>query len=1084
MSDRPIIGVDIDGPNVRIGKVQNDHIVAHNAFKLSSEDTQEKTLQEIINGIDSLFDGHILGIGIGVPGVVDVDSGVVYNVSRIKSWKNVQLKKILETHFKVSVYVNNDANCFAVGEKYFGKARNYANAVGVIIGEGFGAGVIIDNKVHSGSNCGVGEFGNISYKNHNYEYYCSTQFFPKENDKDFVEVLDLAIKDDSWAREVFNSYGRNLGDALQAIIYAIDPEIIVLGGQVSKAFAYFQNTLWDRLNTCSFTQSINRLVIDVSEQENIAILGAAALYYDAQESRNLEEAEVKRKQAENALQQSEKKYFRLFNHIADPIFIFDKETFQFLDCNESVERIYGFTKSELKNMTPLDLHPPEEIPKVQKRLKIKNKDIPFTYRHVRKDGREMDVEVLSDEIDYDGRPASLSIVRDISQRIKAEKQAERRAVQASLINEVGKRVSSKLKVDELLSEIVNSVQEAFEFFGVMLLLLDQRKKTLHLKAIAGGYAKIFPSELSIKLGEGMIGMAALKRETQYSNDVSRNPDYVRKADEITLSELSVPIISAKKVIGVLDIQSDRLNAFDKIDIAATETFTSQIATAIENARLYNKAQEEIHERKHAENELRKSRNSLRKAMKETDDIMRNVEEGLFLLNRKLEIGSQYSSAVEILFNSNNLAKINILKLLQGKIEENALLNVKEYLELMFDTSIDEENIYELNPLANIALYFRDSTQLITSTKFAAFKFKRVIVNDEVVGLIVTVNDISEQVQLAKRLEETQAQSKRQMEWLLNLLHVEPALIQEFIESSQNEINEINRTLKIGASKDRYHDILDKIYRSVHLVKGNASLLDLTLFANIAHQCEDQIKELKQSQQLSSKDFIALNMKISEMQSSIVEVKSLIEKISNIQDHFRPKRSYESEKLLKSLNNFIKNLSKDLNKRIKFIYKNFDGMSVPHKYRFLIKDLLVQFARNSVYHGIEDIDERTNLNKDKTATIELSSNLNNGYFEFIFKDDGRGLQLEKLKQKALDLGKWSKNEIDAWDERRLQELIFEPGISTKENADLVAGRGMGMNIIHDKICKYKGVININTTQGKYCEFIVKLPLNDKNSIGLN
>jgi len=1084
MPNKPIIGVDIDGPNVRIGKVQNDRVVAYNAFKLSCDDTQEKTIEEIINGIDGLFDEHIIGIGIGVPGAVDLDQGVVFSVSRIKSWNNVQLKRVLEEQFKVPVYVNNDANCFTVGEKYFGMARKYSNAVGLIIGEGVGAGVIIDNKLHSGGNCGAGEFGSISYKNHNYEYYCSTQFFQEVHHKNFEQVFDLAIKEDLWAKDVFDSYGEHLSDALQTIIYAVDPEIIILGGQISRAYPYFKQKLWDQLKSFTFTQSINRLCIEISKQEHIAILGAAALYYDAQESRKLHEAEVKRRQAESALQESEKKYYRLFNHIADPIFIFDKETFRFLDCNDSVERVYGFSRNEIRNMTPLDLHPPEEIQKVQKRLRIKNKDIPFTYTHVRKDGKHFDVEVLSDELEYEGRPASLSIVRDISERIKAEKEAQRRAIQAALINEVGKRVSSKLEVDELLKEIVNSILEAFDYHSVMLLLLDQDEETFKLKSIAGGYAHIFPSNLSIKMGEGMIGAAALTGKTQHSNDVSKNPNYVKKAEEVTQSELAVPIMSGNKVIGVFDVQSDRLNAFDKSDIAATETLSSQIATAIENARLYQKAQEEIHERKLAEKELRKSRNNLRKAMKETDDIMRNVEEGLFLLNSNFEIGSQYSKAMENFFIENKLAKKSILELLKDKVPESTLSNAREYLELMFDVNIDEENISELNPLTMIELNFKQTNQFLTITKYADFKFKRVCVNKVIVSLIVTVNDITEQVQLEKRLLESQEQSKRQMEWLLNLLHVEPSLIQEFIESAQNEINDINLTLKMSADKTNYHDILDKIYRSVHLVKGNASLLDLTLFAEIAHQCEDKIKEMKEFKALNGKDFVSLNLKISEMQSSINDVKTIIHKISNIQDHFRPKRSYENEKLLNSLQNFINNLSRDLNKRIRFIYTNFDGMSIPNKYRLLIKDLLVQFARNSIYHGIEDIRERKNLSKNKVATIELSSKLENGYFEFSFKDDGRGLQLDKLKQKAQASGRWREEEIERWDEKQLRELIFEPGISTQEKADLVAGRGMGMNIIKDKIKKYNGVININSSLGNYCEFIVKLPLKDKNSISLN
>jgi putative methionine-R-sulfoxide reductase with GAF domain/HPt (histidine-containing phosphotransfer) domain-containing protein len=584
----------------------------------------------------------------------------------------------------------------------------------------------------------------------------------------------------------------------------------------------------------------------------------------------------------------------------------------------------------------------------------------------------MNVEILSDEIEYEGHPSSLSIIRDITERIKSEKEAQRRATQTALINEVGKRVSSQLDLNSLLRETVNSLSHSFDYYGVMILLLDSKKKRLTLRAIAGGYADIFPSGLSIKLGEGMIGMAAQTGKTQHSDDVSKAPNYVKKADELTRSELSVPICSGKKTLGVLDIQSDRLNAFDESDIAANETLTSQIAAAIENARLYERAQEEILERKEAEKELRKSRNNLIKAMKETDNIMQNVEEGLFLLNSKFELGSQFSKALQEIFSEDELAKVNILDILEGKISPDDLNNVREYLELMFDPSIIEENILELNPLSDVEMNFKVTGKLLSRTRYLTFKFRRILVNDEIVGLITTVNDITEQVQLTKKLEESQQQSKRQMEWLLNLLHVEPALIQEFIDSAQNEFDEINRILKQGTTGNNFQEILDKIYRSVHLVKGNASLLDLSLFASVAHKCEELISRLKEKSVIEGKDFVALNLKISDMQQSIQEVKSLIEKISNIQSHFRPKRSYESEKLISSINNFIANLSKDCAKSVQFNHHNFDGMSIPHNYRLLVKDLLVQLARNSVSHGIESEKERTKLNKDKVATIKLSS----------------------------------------------------------------------------------------------------------------
>ena len=119
--------------------------------------------------------------------------------------------------------------------------------------------------------------------------------------------------------------------------------------------------------------------------------------------------------------QSEQKYFSLFNQIPDAIVIFDKETKQFLDCNDQVTRLYGYSKSEFIKLTPFDLHPPEELERVKEKIDTKNPHHPNRYTHLAKNGRRMDVEIVTDEIEYQGKPAWISIVRDITERLQAEK---------------------------------------------------------------------------------------------------------------------------------------------------------------------------------------------------------------------------------------------------------------------------------------------------------------------------------------------------------------------------------------------------------------------------------------------------------------------------------------------------------------------------------------------------------------------------------------------------------------------------------------------------------------------------------------
>jgi PAS domain S-box-containing protein len=139
-----------------------------------------------------------------------------------------------------------------------------------------------------------------------------------------------------------------------------------------------------------------------------------------------------RHQMENTLKESEKKYRILFNNIIDPIFIFSKEDLHFLDCNNSVISNYGYSKKELKKMTPFDLHPKSEYEKVQHYVK-KITAKPVIYNHLIKEGKKILVEVLSKEITYEGKSAILSIAHNISERIKAKEKLKETQERLSVV---------------------------------------------------------------------------------------------------------------------------------------------------------------------------------------------------------------------------------------------------------------------------------------------------------------------------------------------------------------------------------------------------------------------------------------------------------------------------------------------------------------------------------------------------------------------------------------------------------------------------------------------------------------------------
>jgi glucokinase len=216
-------------------------------------------------------------IGIGVPSVVDTERGIVYNVTNIPSWEKVALKDILEDEFNLPTYVNNDINCFTLGEHLFGQAKGYSSAVGLTLGTGLGAGIIIDNKLYKGFNTGAGEIGLLKYLEKNYEYYLGNSFFERNYGFNALEIFMEAQRGSKRALDAFSEFGLHLGAAIQAVMYTYDPEVVVVGGSISHAYSFFENTMLDGLKDFEFPESLKKIKILKSNNDNIALLGAAAL---------------------------------------------------------------------------------------------------------------------------------------------------------------------------------------------------------------------------------------------------------------------------------------------------------------------------------------------------------------------------------------------------------------------------------------------------------------------------------------------------------------------------------------------------------------------------------------------------------------------------------------------------------------------------------------------------------------------------------------------------------------------------------------------------------------------------------------
>jgi glucokinase len=275
-----VIGVIFGGKYLHVARVENGTVADISHREINNRESEEVILSEIISTIKEVHNDTIAGIGVGMPSLVNVKKGIVFKPTNIPSWDKVYLKDILEERFKTQVFINNDANCFALGEKYFGVAKDFDNIAGITIGTGMGVGIIINGKLYSGRNAGAGEFCSIPYRDHNYEYYCSTKYFEEKYGIRHDVLFKRAQKKDKIALAIYEMFGVDLGNAIKTVMYALDPDAIVIGGRLSEAYDYFQESMFKTVKTFIYKNTLKHIQILQSTELDISVYGAAALCFE------------------------------------------------------------------------------------------------------------------------------------------------------------------------------------------------------------------------------------------------------------------------------------------------------------------------------------------------------------------------------------------------------------------------------------------------------------------------------------------------------------------------------------------------------------------------------------------------------------------------------------------------------------------------------------------------------------------------------------------------------------------------------------------------------------------------------------
>jgi len=479
-------------------------------------------------------------------------------------------------------------------------------------------------------------------------------------------------------------------------------------------------------------------------------------------------------------------------------------------------------------------------------------------------------------------------------------------------------------------------------------------------------------------------------------------------------------------------------------------------------------------------QLRSKDNEVQSAKRETDKIMETVNEGLFLINSEGEIGAQHSSSLAEILKINEVSGYNFFEYLKKTTPKKTYDTATDYIDVLFKKRVKEKLIKSLNPLTKVEASIEDDNGQF-STQYLSFSFNRVTSGANLNSLLVTAKDITKEVLLEKELESIKENASQQMDLLTEILPLNPKELKQLLAEASDSLGEINDTLKAFNDEPNasYNSLVDEIYRKVHKLKGDAAVIDFRLMQQAAHDFENKLEDLKRSsKKLTGNDFIPVTISLEEIYQIIETVTELTERLNTLSNESnsptKNSKSSEEQSKWENLKDLANNVAKNSGKQVELHLAGFKT-PLPNHYEDILYQISVQLVRNAVAHGIEAPKERKEKLKCEYGQITLSlTHLDNGDIDLIIHDDGKSLDIDKIKLTGIEKGLITEQQAADMTKEQILLLLFKPGFSTTADADLDSGRGVGMDFVHNEVNKLNGRLKVSYMVDKFTSFRISLP----------
>ena len=305
-----VVGVDVGGTNIKLGLVHPRGIViARSHFPTKPFVSSKKKLISVLaHEIKKIIVSQglkikqVAGVGVGLPGLVNYDKGVVRFLPNIPGWKNVPLKSILEKKTGLPVFVDNDVKLITLAEWKFGAGRGVGHLICLTLGTGVGSGLILDNRLYRGAANAAGELGHMPLNEEgpacncggfgcfekyvgNKSLFALAEKIMNKPEMTTQKMFILANEGNKKALQFWHQAATRIGNGLVGVVNLFNPELIVIGGGVSNNEKYLFPTIKAVIKKRAM--SLQGAMVKIKRPQfgdDAGIIGAQVLVYNAKNS--------------------------------------------------------------------------------------------------------------------------------------------------------------------------------------------------------------------------------------------------------------------------------------------------------------------------------------------------------------------------------------------------------------------------------------------------------------------------------------------------------------------------------------------------------------------------------------------------------------------------------------------------------------------------------------------------------------------------------------------------------------------------------------------------------------------------------